>query len=281
MTAPPPDIHREVFGPSPSRALGSLCRPSALRPLSRLLVIAGWTLGCLLVFLPGMGLLRPWPDRRLTWRRRMVRRWARGLTRVVGMRVTVSGPRPVNPFFLVANHLSYVDIVLLFAELQTVFVAKRELVHWPVIGYLTRLGGTIFVDRGSPRNALQVLESIAAGIARGEGIVVFPEGTSSSGDDVSPLRPALFEWAARSGFPVHVATIGYRTPPGSRSAREAVCWWGSMTFVPHVIDLCRLPRFDAQLTFGDQPLVGTDRADLAARARQAIAAQLTPHADSQ
>jgi 1-acyl-sn-glycerol-3-phosphate acyltransferase len=193
------------------------------------------------------------------------------------MRVTVHGPAPASPFFLVTNHLSYVDIVLLFGQVDAVFVAKHQLQGWPVVGYLTRLVGTIFIDRERRRDAKRVLEAIDRRIAEGDAVVVFPEGTSSEGVEVRPLKPALFEWAAQRGHPVHVATIHYATDPGHPPARDAVCWWGAMTFLPHLLDLCRLPGFRATLHFGPTPITGTDRATLATRARDAIAANLVPH----
>lgn len=274
MSQPPTGTREEIFGPRPGREVATLLRSGSVRPLWRLLALCAWTTGCLATLLVGHSALVVWPRSRPRWRRRMIRRWARGLARIVGMRVDIEGQPPARPFFLVANHLSYVDIVLLLGELDTVFVAKRELTEWPVVGYLTRIAGTIFVDRERRRDAIRVLRDIEAGIERGEGIVVFPEGTSSRGAEVSPLRPALFEWAARSGFPVHVATIRYEAPPGAPSAEEAICWWGTMSFVPHLIGLCRLPGFRAVVRFADEPLVGTGRTELAARARAAIAAGL-------
>lgn len=224
-------------------------------------------------------LVRPaWRER---WLARMVRTWARGLGRVAGMRVHVIGSRPARPFFLVANHLSYVDIVLLLSEVEAVFVAKRELAMWPVVGYLARLTGTIFIDRRASRDVLRVLDRIEARIRHGQGVAVFPEGTSSAGDGVRPLRPSLFEWAARAGAPVHVAAIRYDAPPGWPAARSSICWWGDMAFLPHLLGLLRLPTFRATLHFAAETLSGADRAELARRARELIAARLAQPAPGQ
>ncbi len=274
MSDAPSEIRREVLGQSLPAELAGLIRAGSVRPFWRLLLMSWWTTGCLTVALVGIGILTPWARARQRWLARMARLWARGMSRSVGMRVTIEGPVPEPPFFLVANHLSYVDIVLLMSQVDVVFVAKRELNQWPIVGYLTRLVGTIFLDRSSPRDAIRVLDAIDQGVARGLGVVVFPEGTSSHGDDVSQLRPALFEWAVRSGSPVRVATIRYQTPAGSPPARDAVCWWGDMAFVPHVLGLCQLPGFHATVTFEPEGLVADDRSALAARARSLMARRL-------
>jgi 1-acyl-sn-glycerol-3-phosphate acyltransferase len=245
--------------------------------LARIVAVAAWTAAGLAILLVGMWLTARSPAGQRRWRTMMVRRWARGICRIAGARIAVTGPVPRAPFFLVANHLSYVDIVVLLALVDGVFVAKRELDRWPVVGYLTRLVGIIFLDRTSPRDAFRALGAIDARIAGGDGVIVFPEGTSSGGDDVKPMKPALFEWAARNQFPVHCVTLGYETPPGWPRARSAVCWWGDMSFIPHVIRLCRLPHFRATAAFADESLIGSDRNQLAADARAAIVARFRSH----
>lgn len=277
MTTSKPDVHQELYGVSPGRELLGLLKRGAWRPILRIGGITWWTGGMFLLLITGMWATRPWPALRQRWRHRVVRRWARGLGRIVNMRVRTIGPRPRAPFFLVANHLSYVDIVLLFGELETVFVAKHELGQWPILGYLTRLVGTIFVDRQSRRDAIRVIEAIDRRIEEGDGVVVFPEGTSSDGSTVYPMKAALFEWAAQRRFPVQHAAIHYRTAPGAPPARDAVCWWGSRSFVPHVLELCQLKGFEATIRFGDDPLIGTDRSELALRAREAIEANFVIH----
>jgi hypothetical protein len=91
------------------------------------------------------------------------------------------------------------------------------------------------------------------------------------------MKAALFEWAAQRAYPVQHATISYRTKPGAPPAREAICWWGDMAFVPHVLTLCQLKGFEATVRFGDAPLIGNDRGTLAARAREAIASHFVAH----
>ncbi len=277
MTSLEPEIRQEIYGEAPGRDLLALLRRGAWRPLGRLGGIAAWTSGMFVVLVTGMWATAPWKSSRRRWRNLIVKRWARGLAWIVNMRMRVEGTRPEAPFFLVANHVSYVDIVFILAQLDGVFVAKRELGQWPILGYLTRLVGTIFLDRQSRRDARRVLGAIDQRIVEGDGVVVFPEGTSGDGADVYPMKAALFEWAAQRRYPVQHATLHYRTRPGARPARDVICWWGTMSFMPHVLELCQLEGFEATVRFGTAPLIGTDRGTLAAQAREAIASHFVAH----
>ncbi len=233
---------------------------------------ASWTLAWAILTL----LLFPFGAARHRVRRGIFRRWARGVARLLGVRVTVDGAVPVAPFFLVSNHLSYLDIVTYAAVMPARFVAKSEVRGWPGVGLLARAMRTIFIDRSVKRDALRVLEHLGAAAAEGDGVVVFAEATSSAGHEVLPFRPALLEWAARTGSPVHHASVGYRTSAGSIPAHLSVCWWGEMTFGRHLVSLARLPWIEATVRFGDAPIAERDRKRLADRLHQAVSARFIP-----
>jgi len=186
------------------------------------------------------------------------------------MRVRVRGQAPPAPFFLVSNHLSYTDIILLLTELDGVFVAKREMRSWPVLGPLAQVFGTIWVNRTVRRDAVRVLDLIDDAVARGDGVVLFAEGTTSMGDALLPMRPALLDWAAREQHPVHLAALSYRTPAGCIPAHLAVCWWGEATFGAHAWRLCRVREFEGSVDFSALPVIAPTRGELAARVQQAI-----------
>lgn len=188
----------------------------------------------------------------------------------------MDGAAPAAPFFLVSNHLSYLDIVIYAALGPARFVAKREVRGWPGVGFLAWAMATIFIDRRSGRDTVRALEDLAGAVADGDGVVLFAEATSTAGQAVLPFRPALLEWAARTGHPVHFASLTYRTPPGGPTADLAVCWWGDMTFGSHLVDLCRLPWIEATVRYGREPIEDTDRKRLADRLHRAVAAQFIP-----
>lgn len=168
---------------------------------------------------------------------------------IFGVRARIVGPVPARPFFLVSNHLSYVDILVLGSTLGATFVSKHDIARWPVLGHLARVTGTIFVNRERRRDAVRVLGEIDRAWSEGAGIVLFPEGTSSRGDRIYPLKSALLEWAVRQDHPVHAVVLRYETGDPDHPAEDAVCWWGDVPFGTHAGRLLTLRRITAHLHF--------------------------------
>ena len=154
------------------------------------------------------------------------------------------------------------------------FLAGRAL-HWPVIGAICARMDTIFINRAQRRDLVRVSEQIGAALDRGDGVVIFAEGTSSAGDEVRPLLPSLFEVAVHRQLPVHYAAITYRAP----DARHRICWWGEMTFPDHLFRLLQLGGFEASLTFGETPVRGADRKQLAHEVHARISTIFRPVTD--
>ncbi|MEM9380141.1 MAG: lysophospholipid acyltransferase family protein, partial [Planctomycetota bacterium] len=155
-----------------------------------------------------------------------VGRWARSVLRILGVDARYEGPAPDGPFFLVCNHLSYVDIPVLLARLDARFLAKSEIASWPVLGLLARSTGTLFIDRSRKRDLTRVMPAIERVLGRGPGVIIFPEGTSTDGSAVQPFKPSLFEVPVEMDLKVVCAALHYDCPEGPRPAWEAVCWWG-------------------------------------------------------
>lgn len=242
----------------------------------RLLLLALVTLPCYLGVLLGSLLLAPWPEWRVRWRGGGFRLWSRLVCAALAIRVRREGPAPRPPFLLVSNHLSYVDIVVLGTQLPCIFVAKAEIDGWPVFGALCRAVETIFIDRKARRALHTVLDKIERGLAAGQAIVIFPEGTSGAGDRVLPFRSPLLELPVKLERPVHWAALGYSVPPGGAPAHLAVTWWGDMPLGPHLKELLRLGRVEATVTFGASPVVATDRKELAERLHREVSAAFRP-----
>jgi 1-acyl-sn-glycerol-3-phosphate acyltransferase len=210
------------------------------------------------------------------WRYAASRAWAKGVARIAGMNVSASGAPPSPPFLLVANHLSYIDVVALSSLVGCVYVARGDVARWPLIGRLCRGMEVVFVDRTRRGDVRRANETLARALADGEGVVLFAEGTSTAGASVAHFKPSLLEPAVRARLPVHYASLSYRTPAGAPPAHLAVCWWGDMTFLRHLYGLFKLPAFEASVVFGPAPVGACDRKALAADLRRAVSRQFVP-----
>jgi 1-acyl-sn-glycerol-3-phosphate acyltransferase len=168
----------------------------------------------------------------------VMRRTARRLLAVLGVRVTRGATRDAPDFacLTVSNHQSYLDVLVIAAHYPARFVAKREVEAWPVIGLMARLCGTIFIDRDSLRQGALCAREVAASLGAGVGVQVFPEGTSTDGRGVLPFKPLLLSAALKARSPLLPLTINYvaaNGKPPNAAARDVCCWHGEMEFVSH------------------------------------------------
>jgi 1-acyl-sn-glycerol-3-phosphate acyltransferase len=242
---------------------------------TRALLLCALTAALYMLWIAAVALTRSASARR-KWRYAVFRAWARGVAGIAQMTIAVRGTAPRPPFLLVSNHLSYIDVIALSSLVDCTYVARGDVADWPVIGRLCQGMEILFVDRTRRRDVRRVGACIDRALADGEGVVLFPEGTSTPGAAVGSFKPSLLEPAAKRRIPVHYASVSYRTPPGAAPAHLAVCWWGDMTFLKHLFELLQLPAFEAAVTFGNEPIEGDDRKTLAASLRRAVSEQFVP-----
>jgi 1-acyl-sn-glycerol-3-phosphate acyltransferase len=136
-------------------------------------------------------------------------RWMRRLTKILGLRLHVDQPPTVMPAMLVANHISWLDIIVIAAIYPARFLAKDTVRKWPVLGYLVALSGTLFIRRDSTSALRETNERLSENLTAGQSVAVFPEGTTTNGVDVAPFRPALFEAARTAGCPIQPIALRY------------------------------------------------------------------------
>lgn len=207
---------------------------------------------------------------KIRFRQTIFKRWTKSFVRISKMKIVVDGTPPEPPFFLVTNHLSYTDIALIRAVAKGVFVAKAEVEGWFLAGRICRDMGTIFIDRKNRRDIPRAGELIVQRLDAGEGVIVFPEGTSTAGKEVLPFTSSFLEFAARRDLPVSYAAITYTTPKGEPAASKVVCWGENIGFFAHLWHLLKLRSYTAIITFGDAPVVNADRKLLAAELKARI-----------
>lgn len=170
---------------------------------------------------------------------------------------------------MVANHLSYLDILVFAAAIPCVFVAKREVGGWPGIGFLARCAGTIFIDRQSRASTEAVSGQIAAVLRTGVPVLLFPEGTSTDGSEVLRFHPSLLGAAIEAEAPVTAAAIAWRLRDGEE--RE-LCYYGEIRFVPHLLATLGRRGISCAVEFYPESQCCFDRRIAAAELREKVMA---------
>nr|WP_299595176.1 lysophospholipid acyltransferase family protein [Sphingomonas bacterium] len=225
-------------------------------------------LGVLLFCLAGYGLARPFGRGD---------RWVQGFlgaaARAFGARVTIVGrPIPRGVLF-VANHLSWMDILVLGGATGTAFVSKESVSRWPLVGWLARIGGTIFVRRESRTAARGQADALADALRTGRPAAFFPEGTTGNGVVLAPFRASLFASVAPPppGIAVQPVAIDY-----GAAARQIAWIDGESTLANARRLIARPGPLAVTLRFLDpiDPAQRADRKSIARAAEAAIAAAL-------
>ncbi len=213
--------------------------------------------------------------------RRAPRLWHRLVVRLLGLRVHVHGsPAEGRPLLIAANHVSWTDIMALGATADVHFIAKAEVAGWPLFGRLAKLQRTVFIDRTRPRNAGEQAGAIAARLANGEPMVLFPEGTTSDGNAPLPFKSTLFaaaqmalgEAGGATVQPVAIVYTRLHGMPMGRRYRSRASWIGDQSLVPHLIELLREGGIDVELHFGEPVAFGpgADRKQVAREAERRV-----------
>ncbi|CAM5487957.1 hypothetical protein SALBM135S_05266 [Streptomyces alboniger] len=174
---------------------------------------------------------------------------------------------------VVANHISWLDVVALLAVEPVGVLAKREVGRWPVIGPLARRVGTRFIDRdGSPRELPAMVAELAAALRDGTSVLVFPQATTWCAETGGRFRRAAFQAAADAGAPVRPVTVTYRQ---GGVPSTAAAFLGDEDFTASLRRVAAAKGLTVRVT-PHTPLRGTDRRTLAAAARHAVTRRRAP-----
>lgn len=221
-------------------------------------------------------------------RRTLHRRYARAVLRCCGLGLRVVDERgatcepsesPADPALLiVAGHVGWTDVLALAAVQPMGFVARADLIEWPVLGRLARLMRVIPIERERLRGLPDVIGSIAARLSGGEHVGMFPEGTTWCGRAHGRMRPALFQAAVDTGTAVQPIRIRYLDRTGELSTVPGFV--GVDTFLDSVARVLHSRGVVAELTLLPAEPAGDDRHDLARRCERAIRGDETPIIDA-
>lgn len=187
---------------------------------------------------------------------------ARRVLACIDVGYTMEGQPPTHGL-VVSNHLSYLDILVLSAEMPCFFVAKAEVGRWPFFGRAARSGGTIFLDRASMASAQAVARQMSERLKLPipVPVLLFPEGTSTDGSHVLRFHSRLIEPATALGVPITAAAVRYVVHDGT--PERELCWYGDATFTGHLWKVLGVGGFEAAVRFG-APRIYPDRREAAA-----------------
>jgi 1-acyl-sn-glycerol-3-phosphate acyltransferase len=186
----------------------------------------------------------------------------RCLLKILGIRIRTFGtPYSSAPTLFVANHVSYLDIPVLGAILPAVFVAKSEVAKWPLFGFLAKVQNTIFIERRSTRAVDQRAE-LQVHLAKRQGLIFFPEGTSSDGLQVLPFKSSLFGMVEEFShdIPITIQPISLTCTeldgfPLLREERPLYGWYGDMTLPQHLWNVFKHGHFTVEVIFHPTVLI--------------------------
>ncbi|NJM10842.1 MAG: 1-acyl-sn-glycerol-3-phosphate acyltransferase [Synechococcaceae cyanobacterium SM1_2_3] len=228
----------------------------------------------ILHILVGVGvvaLLRPRRDGTVSCRPLAI--WSQWLCWMMGVRIKATGQPPSSgPVLFVANHLSWLDIFCIAAHCPTHFLAKGAVADWPLFGWLARRAGTAFIRRGSDNGAGEAAEQLTWRLRNGGRVLIFPEGTSTTGETVRRFYPRLFQAAIHARCLVQPIALRYPHPDG---AHPNVPFVGDAALLPHLWQLLGERQITAEISFCEPLLTpGQSRDSLASHAHARICATL-------
>ncbi len=175
--------------------------------------------------------------------------WCRSLCWLFGVSLEVRGERIQSPVLLAANHVSWLDILVVASFWPVCFLSKSEVRRWPGIGAVATALGTIYIARGERNGSGEAIEAMSERLAAGRQVLFFPEGTTSPGSELLPFRPRLFQAAIAVGAPVQPLTIQYFSERGDCSTYAPFV--DDEKLLRHVIRLAGEKETHAVLTLGE------------------------------
>ena len=201
----------------------------------------------------------------------VVREWSRGMLRIMGVELVVRGEVPTHgPLLVVANHLSWLDILVMNAARPSRFVSKADVQRWPLLGSLITGAGTLYIERESRRDAMRVVHQMAAALQAHDTVAVFPEGTTGDGRELLPFHANLIQAAISAHAPVMPVALDFvDAASGQRS--DAPLFVGDTTLLQSIWSTLRAVGVQAVVHYGPaQTADGRDRRAWAQDLRSAV-----------
>jgi 1-acyl-sn-glycerol-3-phosphate acyltransferase len=173
---------------------------------------------------------------------------------ILNIKVTVAGDEGQmerGGYVIIANHVSYVDGIVLGSIFPILFVSKREVKRWPIVGQWNILCGTIFINRQRKEEVGSLVDEMTRKLKQETNILLFPEGTSTNGEKLLPFQTVPLAAPLRSRSIIVPATIAYKNiddAPVTAANRDLIYWYGDMDFVSHFWKVLALRNVEVLLT---------------------------------
>lgn len=190
----------------------------------------------------------------------LVRAWTRRMLLIIGVELVVHGTPPEQgPVLQVANHVSWLDILVMNAARPSRFVSKADAQHWPLLGALISGAGTLYIERGSRRDAMRMVHHMAERLELGDILSVFPEGTTGDGSALLPFHANLLQAAIAARAPVLPVALRF-VDRRTGQPHPAPVFVGETTLIGSIWSTLSADGLQAVVRYGEpQADLGRDR----------------------
>lgn len=194
---------------------------------------------------------------------------------------TKNFPQKSDSFLLVSNHMGFVDVLAYASQYPLLFVTSIEVKHTPFLGLLSELGACLYVERRSRSQISNELSEISLALQEGFHVVLFPEATSTNGEQVLPFKKTLMMSAAYAQVAIQPAVINYHKVNGETFSikwRDHICWYGDIDFQTSLWNFLSLKSIHTEIQFLEKiwPSPQNERSLIAQKAYESITAHFIP-----
>ena len=178
----------------------------------------------------------------------LIQWWSKRTTEILGLTITEKGTSINTTSLFVANHISFLDIVILASMFPVTFLSKSTIRYWPVFGFIAYGFGVIFIQRNNKQILHSLTNSLSTALKQKRSLVLFPEGTTTIGLTVDKFHPSLFQAAINAGKPVQPVALRYHS---NGEFDNTVAYIGKDNFIFTLISILAKKKTEVEVTICD------------------------------